>query len=94
MPTDLSESPVCVWNDDRYFFDEDDLQDFIDEHGPVRLVHTELEPPPRFELQDWLQDYLPPDMEGDISNVVDDDINGLIQSVTPRVWRPINVRVG
>ena len=83
LPDDLSATPVCVWDDDRYFFDIDDLCAYIDEHGVPRLVLCEPESLPYFEINEFLCDYLPEDSEADDA---DDEINALIAKAAPKAW--------
>ncbi len=90
------ETPLCSWADDRYFFDADDLCNWMDEHEltpeTVRLELCERAKPREFEMCDFLSDDLPEDCdldEAEINRVVNEWI---IANVQP-LWHGCGKRV-
>ena len=60
-------SPLVTFRSDKYFFDEDSVQDFIDEHeidlANLRLEVCEPTRSPVFDLLEFLYDVLPEDVD-------------------------------
>jgi len=54
------EFPICVWGDDTYFFDEDDLVCWLDDNAltldQVNLESCETKTFPTFDIHDFLCD--------------------------------------
>lgn len=85
------EAPLCLWDDDRFFWNADDLQSYVDgddleiDDPPrkledVRLVLAKPVKPREFEMADYLSDELPEDDDtdfNDIDQIVNDYIAGL-----------------
>lgn len=59
--------PIMLWDDDRYFFDEEEFLDFIDDHeggwDGVEIEACDPVVPRCFEVHDFLQDDLGEDSE-------------------------------
>jgi len=93
------QTPLVLDGDDTYFFNADDLRNWIeDEDGrridDARLVVCVPEAPPTFEMAEFLTDYLPPDMDGDLGDTskIDDRVNGWIRKNAPKAWVPGTTR--
>lgn len=90
-------TPLCLADDDRYFFDLDDLDGFIEDHEGMKLEDLRLvicvpEKKPRFEVYDLLQDYLAEDMEADDSTEIEKLVKDWIEEHVPEVWMPGEAR--
>ncbi len=89
-------TPVCKWDSDGYFFDEDELADHIadviHEGGSVeclRLAHCERSVPRTFEMAEFLQDYLGLDFDDhQMFLAIDEEVNSWIKKNAPVMWEP------
>jgi len=83
--------PLVLDDDDRYFFDEDDLREYAEEHGmkpwELRLVVCVEETKPSFDMYDFLQDYLCDGQEDEANwSEIDKTVNDWIVEHVPTVW--------
>jgi hypothetical protein len=92
------ETPLCGWQDDRFYFDEDELTDHIGEHledgsklEDVRLVLCKPTKPRHFEMAEFLSDTLPQDYDpGPAFDEIDRIVNDWIKARMPLSWEPTN----
>lgn len=88
------ETPLCVWDDDRYFFSQDDVVYYAEslmDKGvdplSIRLVLCEPAAPPNFDMTDFLQDVLPDDSDAPAGyEAVEKTVNDWIKSKSPLSW--------
>lgn len=87
------ERPLVVYDDDRYFFDVDDLLQYLEEDDlkleDVRLVLAEEDQKPSFEMSEFLSDYLCDDNRMDLelgTEKVDKYVNRWIEKYCPTTW--------
>lgn len=87
------ETPICMFEDDRYFFHEDDLADWMDnnEIAPeqIRLVLCEPDNGPVFDMADYLEEHLLEEYELD-ADAINATVNEWIRSNAPFCWLPTN----
>jgi hypothetical protein len=95
--------PVCAWDDDKYFFDEDALLDYMWEardaarkEGCEPLVEIVKCKPHRlgFISEDWWADDLPED--GELDDTVAAklaELNEAIRNAPTSCWMPDNIRI-
>ena len=86
------ELPVAQDDGDKFFFDADSLDDYVQMHlaegndiDTLRLRLCEPENGPHFEMNEFLQDLFPEDGEVD-SKEIDDAVNKWIESHAPFCW--------
>jgi hypothetical protein len=87
-------TPLCDYDGDNYLFDENQVQDHIDNHiaegGTVetlRLVLCEPDNGSQFEMAEFLCDSLPED--GDLDDAeINKVVNDWIDAHAPFSWRP------
>lgn len=87
------ETPLVLHDDDRYFFSEDDLTSYLEEHDlkmeDVCLVICEKAGKPIFEMYSFLDDYLAEGMEHEADwDKIDKIVNDWIDENVPTVWLP------
>lgn len=72
------ETPLVIYNDDTYFFDEESLQDYIEENGDENLELVICEPNycPELTEEYFSEEYLPENYDG-----LDDFDKGLVQKI-------------
>jgi hypothetical protein len=89
------ETPLCLHDDDRYFFGPEDLDNYIENHvvdgmkvEDLQLVICEPDAKPRFELCDVLQDYLSEETETDVGDAseIEKTVNDWIEEHIPQMW--------
>jgi hypothetical protein len=84
------EEPLCVFDDDRYFFDADSLADWLEEEGipveKVRLVLCEEDDKPLFCMDDFISDYMGEHGDPGPTKRVDDIVNRWIGKNVPQMW--------
>lgn len=89
--TDLSETPLCIWDDDTYFFDWTSVEEYaIDRQclpSDLRLMICGHVEPPLFSLHDYLADHMPEDGEV-LDDEAEDKINALIRDACPYTFYP------
>lgn len=88
------DTPLVLYGDDHYFFGQEDLDEYLDEH-PELLLHPEdlelvicvLEPKPVFDMQNHLGDHLPEGLEVDADPAkIEAHVNRWIEKNVPDVW--------
>lgn len=89
-------TPVALWDDDKYFFDEGDIEDYLEESElePEALRLVLCEPNyPRCIDEDYWEDSLPDDgeMPKDIKAKIE-ELNALLKSSKPISWSHSHVR--
>lgn len=82
--------PLSLWRDDKYFWDADDLLDYIEEISDeaadsLQLVACEIQPPSLFEMSEFLCDDLAEGQEVD-SVEIDKTVNDWIAANKPPVY--------
>lgn len=84
------ETPLCLDDDDRYFFDADQLADYLADEEvkleDLRLVICEKERPPRFDMTDFLCDHIPEDMDIDNPEEIEQAVEDWIKAHVPDIW--------
>ena len=96
------ETPLALYDDDRFFFSEEDLEDYCDAHdvkaGDLRLVlcHPAFATP--IDPVEHYLDFLPEDAdEGDIPRKIMADFDALNKAIAecaePLSWMPTNIAV-
>lgn len=90
-------TPLCLDDDDRYFFDADDLLEHVAEHDlkleDMRLVICEERGKPEFDMYEWLEDYLAEGMEHEAGwDSINEKVNAWISEHVPKVWEPSKQR--
>jgi hypothetical protein len=90
------ETPLCLDDDDTYFFSPEDLDEYLADHSlkadDLRLVICELESKPSFDMHDHLQDYLPEGLDADDDRKINAVVNRWIDKHVPDVWVPSKAR--
>lgn len=90
------DTPLVLFDDDHYFFDVDDLEYFLDEEGltleKIQLVIAEEDRKPRFDIQEFLCDYLPEGEDVDGAEKLDKFVNRWIGNNVPSSWVPSKKR--
>lgn len=85
------EYPVCVYDGDTFFFDEDDLRDYLEEHDlapeTVRLIACTPHQPRTFEMGEYLCDDLLEDDDTDFAEI-DKIVNDWIAAHLPKSCDP------
>lgn len=90
------ETPLCEWDGDRYYFDEDSVRDAVAEHlhggGRVedfRLAMCRPVEPRAFEMAEFLSDSLPEDFDTDGEfDEIDGVVNDWIRARGVLAWEP------
>ena len=93
------ETPLCVWDDDRFFFHDGDLGDYLHERAEeepdfsledVRLVLCEQDRLPEFDMEEWLGDQEATHEDGPELDCKDIDriINEWIKANVTPLWYP------
>ncbi len=81
--------PVCQYDGDQFFFDEDQLREYMEEYDltpeTVRLQACAPRKPREFEMSDYLSDDLPEDDRTDFKEI-DRLVNDWIAANLPTVW--------
>jgi hypothetical protein len=85
------ETPLVLFDDDRYFFGTDELESYLDdldlEMDDLMLVVCVPEEKPHFEMHDLFQDYLPEDMDLEMEPTeINKIVNQWIEDNAPAVW--------
>lgn len=87
-------APLCIFGDDTYFFGEDDIEFYCEEHGckeeDLELVICEPYKMPVLE-SDFFEDCMPDDCDADLPDVLADAIdqfNEIVQKQEPLSWYP------
>ncbi len=85
------EAPLTAYNDDRYYFNEDDLREDAEEleikPWEMRLMICVKESKPLFEVYEFLQDYLCEGQEYEAHWAeIDKQVNDWIDENAPTVW--------
>lgn len=82
--------PLCIFDDDRYFFDIDDLEQYLEETETpiekVRLVLCEEDPKPHFSMDDHVSDYMGENGDVGPTKKIDDTVNRWIDKNVPQMW--------
>lgn len=98
VPLSGDDFPLCIYDSDRYFFDEDDLTYWLEEHDvkpdQVRLVKCKPNYPESVEPEDLYIDILPED--GDVPDDVAEAfraLNEALKKCNPISWSPADVGV-
>lgn len=90
------EMPLCVFDDDKFFFSLDDLESYIDDlddgtaASDLRLVLCEPENGRYFEMSEFLSDDLPDGDDGPDTKEIDATVNAWIKAHAPFSWRATN----
>lgn len=84
-------TPLCLDDDDKYFFAPEELDDYLEEHEldveDVRLVICEKRKAPYFEMYSFLDDHLAEDMATEANwDDIDKKVNDWIFENVPDVW--------
>ena len=92
------DSPLVSYNDDRYYFNEDDLREHAEElevkPWEMQLMICVKESKPRFEVYEFLQDYLCEGQEYEAHWAeIDKKVNDWIDGNAPTVWVQSSKRV-
>jgi hypothetical protein len=89
-------TPLVMDDDDRYFFSEEDLNEYIADNElkleDLRLVICVEEGKPLFEMQSLLEDYLPEGLDSGDPKKIDGVVNRWIEKNVPTVWVPGKTR--
>jgi len=84
------ETPLCVFDDDTYFFDVDSLADDLAENETplekARLVLCEEDSKPHFSMDDFVSDYVGEHDGVDATNRIDLVVNRWIEKHVPTMW--------
>lgn len=80
-------SPLCLYNDDKYFFDESEVSDYLEENdlAPEDLMLVMCKPVYAKQIQtDYWEDEMPEDYDlpTELQKKVD-EINSFIQTLAP-----------
>lgn len=92
------ETPLVMDDDDKYFFSQEDLEDYLEEQelklDDVRLVLAEDSGKPLFEMHEFLTDYLCEDNSDQLPDTkkIDGIVNRWIDKNTPTTWYPSKKR--
>jgi hypothetical protein len=92
------EAPLVVYHDDQYFFDVDDLADWLSEQGlkveDAQLVIAEEDRVPHFDMSEFLCDYLCEDNQDQLESTakIDKAVNRWIEKNVPTTWVPSKKR--
>ena len=88
--------PLNFHDDDTFFFDADELDLYLEEHGvrieDLRLVVCVPEHKPHFDVRDHLEDYLPEGYDCDDPAAINEVVNDWIEQNTPQMWVPGKTR--
>ena len=93
------ETPLALFNDDTYFFDEDAVHDYAYEHeipvSDLPLVLCRPHHPREFDVNDLFSDYLAEDCEVEDSAIINavEALNKAFKEAKPMSWMPGNSRV-
>jgi hypothetical protein len=103
------ETPLCIFETDHYFFDEDDIDMFIEDEAEgtekkedLQLVVCVSYSVPCFDFNEFLNDVFPEDMNiGDYSNKktkysaeeLEQMVNDYIEDISPISWFPGKKRI-
>jgi len=89
-------SPLVLDDDDKYFFNVEDLDEYLEEHKlsveDVRLVIAVPDSPPWFEMSEFLSDYLSEDSDRLGFEKIDKLVNKWIEKNAPKMWVPGKTR--
>jgi hypothetical protein len=90
------ETPLCLDDDDTYFFSADDLDEYLADKGvkleDIRLVICEKESPPCFEMDEFLCDHLADNMDCPDAADIEKAVEDWIKKNVPDVWFPAKMR--
>lgn len=83
------EFPIAIWDVDEFFFDEDALLEFVYDHEltieSLRLTSCRVCKPPRFDMSEYLTDWLAEDQEVDCDEI-NETVNTWIAEHKPTTW--------
>lgn len=92
-------TPLFDWNsDDKYFFDEDDIEQYCEECGceksDLRLVLCEKSSFPEVNIYDQFEEVVHEDWEPskELDKLVN-DLNAYLKNASTNTWFPIDKRV-
>lgn len=91
------ETPLCMYDNDEFFFDADSIAEYIAEDPErtlegLQLVLCEQCKPRSFEANDYWSDDLGEDGEIDGARQLDNYVNNWIKDHFPKMWYPKFVR--
>jgi len=87
------ETPLYEDGENKYLFDEDDIEAFLESHPALkiedlRLVICEMEDIPCFDVDEFLCDYLPEDTTCDVGEEINKIVNDWMEANAPESWMP------
>jgi hypothetical protein len=91
-------SPVCLYDGDEYFWDVDDIENYLEENGmsPSDLKLVICSPNYATEIDESLwEDDLPENSEGELPkdlSIKISELNEFIRKMEPLSWGPSNIR--
>lgn len=90
------ETPLCLFDDDHYFFSIEDLDDYLEENKmeieDVQVVICEKADKPYFSITDFLCDYMPEDEDVDDADEIDKIVNDWIRDRVMETWEGSKTR--
>jgi hypothetical protein len=90
------ETPLCLFDDDQYFFSIEDLDDYLEENKmeieDVQVVICEKADKPYFSITDFLCDYMPEDEDVDDAEEIDKIVNDWIRDRVMETWEGSKTR--
>lgn len=92
--------PVVLWDDDKYFFSEEDIYDWLEdfdiEDRPEEVSLLICEPNNYFEVSaDYWNDIMPEDSDGDLPKELEvalKKLNEVIRTLPPASYEPGKIR--
>ncbi|TXH52932.1 MAG: hypothetical protein E6Q97_14450 [Desulfurellales bacterium] len=94
------ETALCGWDGDRFFFDPDEVREYVADHDgltleDMRLVLCEKAEPPTFDAADHFSDETPEDWDLDpgACERLDAFVDAWAKENLPDLWHPTGKRV-
>lgn len=89
-------TPLCLYDDSKFFFSEDDITDYLyeDDADPIAaedlmLMICEPNYYPQIRYEDYVEDIMPEDWDGDFPKELEKrliEINEFIKTMKPCSW--------
>lgn len=91
-------TPLCIWGDDQYFFSEDDIEQYCEDHevdkSQLRLELCKETAFGQINIGEIFMDDLHEDWEADAElSELEDKLNAYLKTASTRTWVPGNKRV-
>lgn len=92
-------TPLTLYMDDKYFFSEDDITEYLYENEikpeDLQLMYCQPNHYPEIDYYEMISDILPEDSDGNFPKILEDklkEVNAIIKTMPPCSWEEGKVR--